>query len=372
MNFLVFSANSARRPGRTWRAAAPSARRPSRCRTWVPALGRGNLRAQTPARASWRPRAPRRRPGARCDACQRFILRLPFLRPRLVRELVAAASCPTRQAANQSGQDFETGRRDQRGRRFSRGGGGAPRARARRRWRRSPRAAPPGPGPRRWSAMSGSGTRPAASSSAVPHRRHMHRAGAAAAADDPRAAVAREPGIGRHHLRRAAVADLAVAVFGDAAIALGDQHVVRPGGVRDRAGLPAAAPGPMPQLAPKATGRGGRRGEQGHRRLGRHAHHGPAVGVEAHRATTGRPVVTAPWTAASTSSAADMVSIHSTSTPPAARAWACSAKAAVGLVHGQGAQRHDQLAGRPDRAADHDRPAGLVGHLAGDPRRRRG
>ena len=45
--------------------------------------------------------------------------------------------------------------------------------------------------------------------------------------------------------------------------------------------------------------------------------------------TTGRSVVIAPCTAASTSSAADMVSIQSTSAPPAANACACSAKAAA-------------------------------------------
>jgi hypothetical protein len=45
--------------------------------------------------------------------------------------------------------------------------------------------------------------------------------------------------------------------------------------------------------------------------------------------TTGSPVVAAPFTAAATSSLEDMVSIHSTSTPPSAKALACSAKAAM-------------------------------------------
>ena len=40
-------------------------------------------------------------------------------------------------------------------------------------------------------------------------------------------------------------------------------------------------PGPVPQLAPNADGRRGRRLEQRHRGLGRDAHHGAAVGVEA-------------------------------------------------------------------------------------------
>ena len=43
--------------------------------------------------------------------------------------------------------------------------------------------------------------------------------------------------------------------------------------------------------------------------------------------TTGRPVERAPAIAASTSSLEDIVSIHSTSAPPAASAPACSAKA---------------------------------------------
>ena len=45
-------------------------------------------------------------------------------------------------------------------------------------------------------------------------------------------------------------------------------------------------------------------------------------------ATTGRPVRAAPATAASSSSTAEIVSIHSTSQPPSARASACSANAA--------------------------------------------
>ena len=82
--------------------------------------------------------------------------------------------------------------------------------------------------------------------------------------------------------------------------------------------------------------------------------------------TTGRSVVIAPGTAASTSSAEDMVSIHSTSAPPAARACACSAKAAAASSMVSGAERHDQLAGGADRARDHDRPAGRIGDTAGD------
>ena len=48
-------------------------------------------------------------------------------------------------------------------------------------------------------------------------------------------------------------------------------------------------------------------------------------------AITGRPVVLAAAVAASTSSRADMVSIHKTSAPPSARASACSVKAAIAL-----------------------------------------
>src|SRR5262249_43100565 len=49
------------------------------------------------------------------------------------------------------------------------------------------------------------------------HRREMLRRGAAAAADDAGAGVARHPGIGGHQRRRPVIADLAVDIVGDAA-----------------------------------------------------------------------------------------------------------------------------------------------------------
>src|SRR3954449_5398265 len=55
------------------------------------------------------------------------------------------------------------------------------------------------------------------------HGRDMHRRRAAAAADYPSPAVARETRVVGHDLRRAAVADVPVAIFRDAAIPLGNQ-----------------------------------------------------------------------------------------------------------------------------------------------------
>ena len=153
--------------------------------------------------------------------------------------------------------------------------------------------------------------------------------GAAAAADDPCPAIPGEPGIGGHDLGRAAVADVAVPVFGDAAIALGDQQAVRPAASCRPSTVASSWPGPVPQLAPKAMGRRGRRSNRATAASGVMPIMVRPLVSKLIVTTTGRSVAMAPWTAASTSSAEDMVSIHSRSAPPAARARACSAKAAV-------------------------------------------
>ena len=85
---------------------------------------------------------------------------------------------------------------------------------------------------------------------------------------------------------------------------------------------------------------------------------------------TGRPTAIAARAAARTSSGADIVSIHATSAPPSRRAAICSPNAATAASSVERAERLEELAGRPDRAGDHHRPARRRGDLAGDRRRR--
>ena len=82
------------------------------------------------------------------------------------------------------------------------------------------------------------------------HRRDVRGRGAAAPADDAGAGGAREAGVFRHQLGRAAIVHGVADPFGDAAIALGDERG-RSGRLRSCARMDATrSPGPMPQLAP--------------------------------------------------------------------------------------------------------------------------
>ena len=104
----------------------------------------------------------------------------------------------------------------------SRRRGSPPRGRLRRRRaRRAVRA------PQR--SIPSSGGRRAVRVEAAPHRRDMAGRVAAAAADDPRAAIDREAGVEFHQFRRAGIVDLGAVPVRHAGIGLGDQRRVRVG-----------------------------------------------------------------------------------------------------------------------------------------------
>ena len=84
---------------------------------------------------------------------------------------------------------------------------------------------------------------------------------------------------------------------------------------------------PTPQLVPQATRRGDRVCSIPAKSLGEIPIMVRPLVSKLRVQTMGKPTVAAPATAASTSSRDDMVSIHSTSTPPALRLRACSANA---------------------------------------------
>ncbi len=71
-------------------------------------------------------------------------------------------------------------------------------------------------------------------------------------------------------------------------------------------------------------------------------------------AVYGIPTTIAARAAARSSSGADMVSIHATSAPPAARPRDLLGERVERFVVGERAERGEQLAGRPDRAGDDD------------------
>ena len=145
------------------------------------------------------------------------------------------------------------------------------------------------------------------------HRLDVPRRRAAAAADDARAGIARQAGVVRHDLGRAVVADLAVVIVRQAAVALGDDHIAGLGGARqaehalDQLRRPDAAIGAERHRADREIV------AQAHRRLAGQAHHGAAAGVEGHggddrqagRAPRPRPQPRAPRPTRSSRSKAD-------------------------------------------------------------------
>ena len=115
----------------------------------------------------------------------------------------------------------------------------------------------------------------------------MLRARAAAAADDLRAGIEGDAGIIRHEFGRAGVVDVAVDILRDAAIALGHDSRIRArlGDAQNGGDEFGGAHAAIGADGDGLHGKGRRDGAEG---LRRDAHHGAAVGIEAHGGDDGQ------------------------------------------------------------------------------------
>ena len=198
----------------------------------------------------------------------------------------------------------------------------------------------------------------------APHRRHMGRLVAATAADDARAAIDREPGIGLHQLRRAGIVDFGAVPLRHAGVGLGDQRGVRIGGAhgedRDeqigRADAAVRAIGERLRIETLDE-----RAERGRR----DPHHRPAGGVEAR----GDRVRHADLRRGARRRANFLGGGHGLD-PDDVRAALPQALDLLDehvdrLVLAERPERGEDVAGRTDRSGDDDAPARRVGDRAG-------
>jgi hypothetical protein len=189
--------------------------------------------------------------------------------------------------------------------------------------------------------------------------------GAAAAADESRPAIARHDGVVGHQFGRAVVMDVAIDIFRDAGIALGDDRQAAPGGGEPSNGAQQVR---RADAAIRAKGQRPRVQRVDHRHhVGRgQPHHRPARGVEAHRADPGNAGPRAGFgRGAVFLGRADRLD-------PQHVGAALLQPLGLFVKHldrkgvGQGAHRGHDLSGRTHRPGHDHRPIGPVGHLATD------
>ena len=196
--------------------------------------------------------------------------------------------------------------------------------------------------------------------------REVRRRGAAAAADDPRAAVAGEHGVVGHQLRRAVVVDVAVDELRDAGVALGDHRQAgcaarKPSTVRSR------SEAPTPQLAPKASGGSAELGD-----AARPCRPGSGPSSSGRRCRSSSCSTRARRCARCRARRPRSSSRGRDRLDPEHVGAAGEQASRLLLEHlgrvldGQRPERRHDLAGRPHRAGDHHRAPGGVGDLAGD------
>ena len=192
----------------------------------------------------------------------------------------------------------------------------------------------------------------------------MGRRIAAAAADDACAAIDGEAGVSLHQFRRAGIVDLRAVPLRHAGVRLGDQHGFWIGlahgedGDEEVGGADAAIGAVRQRLRRKALGEGGEGGR-------RDAHHRPPRRVEARRDGIGH----ADFCRAPRRGAHLFRRRHRLD-PDDVCAAVAEALDLLGedvdrLVFREGPKRREDVAGRPDRPCDDDRPGRGVGDRAG-------
>ena len=189
---------------------------------------------------------------------------------------------------------------------------------------------------------------------------------AAAAADDARAGVDRQARVVGHQLRRAGIVDMRAMPLRDAGIGLGDDDRLRPRLASCASTETSESAAPTPQLAPNASGAASKPSISSAKAAGAR----PIIVLPARVEARGHGIGHAER-AGGARGGADFLGRRHGLDPDDVGAALLQPLDLFDenldrLVLGERPERREQIAGRPDRAGDDDRPPGAIGGVARD------